>query len=106
MVVAVVAGVAVAHLAITTIPTMANSLTVTALLKPLPPQPKLLLQALAELPIHMLPVSSPTITPVLIQFANLYLDGGYQAYLALWYQALASQQAQGQGDATKPPGTA
>ncbi|KAK1772852.1 hypothetical protein QBC33DRAFT_31687 [Phialemonium atrogriseum] len=32
--------------------------------------------------------------------------GGYQAYLALWYQALASQQAQGQGDAAKPPGTA
>lgn len=32
--------------------------------------------------------------------------GGYQNYLALWYQHLAQQQASGQGgDATKPPGT-
>ncbi|KAK8087188.1 hypothetical protein PG994_002162 [Apiospora phragmitis] len=28
--------------------------------------------------------------------------GGYQAYLALWYQALAQQQQNGQGDAPKP----
>lgn len=33
-------------------------------------------------------------------------DGGYQNYLALWYQSLAAQQATvGQGDASKPPGT-
>jgi hypothetical protein len=33
-------------------------------------------------------------------------DGGYQNYLALWYQSLAAQQAAvGQGDASKPPGT-
>ncbi|KAG4431185.1 hypothetical protein IFR05_013330 [Cadophora sp. M221] len=30
--------------------------------------------------------------------------GGYQNYVALWYQAIASQQAQG-GDPSKPPGT-
>ena len=38
-------------------------------------------------------------------------DGGYQAYLALWYQyqAMAAQQqqaGQAQGDQAKPPGTA
>ena len=33
-------------------------------------------------------------------------DGGYQNYLALWYQSLAAQQANaGQGEAPKPPGT-
>jgi far upstream element-binding protein len=34
--------------------------------------------------------------------------GGYQAYVALWYQAMAAQQQAGQpqGDPTKPPGTA
>ncbi|KAK7735268.1 hypothetical protein SLS53_007658 [Cytospora paraplurivora] len=33
--------------------------------------------------------------------------GGYQNYLALWYQSLAAQQqaAGGQGDGSKPPGT-
>ncbi|KAK7740349.1 hypothetical protein SLS63_001552 [Diaporthe eres] len=32
--------------------------------------------------------------------------GGYQNYLALWYQSLAAQQANaGQGEAPKPPGT-
>lgn len=32
--------------------------------------------------------------------------GGYQNYVALWYQAIAQQQAgQGQGDPSKPPGT-
>ncbi|KAH7357016.1 hypothetical protein BKA65DRAFT_219386 [Rhexocercosporidium sp. MPI-PUGE-AT-0058] len=30
--------------------------------------------------------------------------GGYQNYVALWYQAIAAQQAQG-GDPSKPPGT-
>ncbi|KAL2073572.1 hypothetical protein VTL71DRAFT_10898 [Oculimacula yallundae] len=30
--------------------------------------------------------------------------GGYQNYVALWYQAIATQQAQG-GDSSKPPGT-
>ncbi|KAH9220785.1 hypothetical protein DL95DRAFT_456054 [Leptodontidium sp. 2 PMI_412] len=30
--------------------------------------------------------------------------GGYQNYVALWYQAIANQQAQG-GDPSKPPGT-
>ena len=34
-------------------------------------------------------------------------DGGYQAYLAMWYQAMAAQQqTQGQPDPSKPPGTA
>jgi far upstream element-binding protein len=34
--------------------------------------------------------------------------GGYQAYVALWYQAMAQQQQGGQpqGDSSKPPGTA
>lgn len=34
------------------------------------------------------------------------LDGGYQAYLALWYQALAQQSGAGQpaGEMPKPPG--
>jgi far upstream element-binding protein len=33
-------------------------------------------------------------------------DGGYQAYVAMWYQALAAQQAgQPQADPSKPPGT-
>lgn len=40
---------------------------------------------------------------------TLSTDGGYNAYLALWYQSLAQQQAAaaagGQGDASKPPGT-
>lgn len=31
--------------------------------------------------------------------------GGYQNYVALWYQAIAQQQAAGQGDPSKPPGT-
>lgn len=40
----------------------------------------------------------------------LSTDGGYNNYLALWYQSLAAQQqaaaaAGGQGDASKPPGT-
>lgn len=36
------------------------------------------------------------------------LDGGYQAYVALWYQAMAAQQQSGQaqGDPSKPPGAA
>ena len=36
------------------------------------------------------------------------IDGGYQAYVALWYQAMAAQQQGGQiqGDQSKPPGTA
>jgi len=36
------------------------------------------------------------------------IDGGYQAYLALWYQAMAARQQGGQmqGDQSKPPGTA
>lgn len=38
--------------------------------------------------------------------ANLLLDGGYQNYVALWYQALAQQQGgPSQGDPSKPPGT-
>lgn len=37
-------------------------------------------------------------------------DGGYNNYLALWYQSIAAQQQAaatggGQGDASKPPGT-
>jgi hypothetical protein len=38
----------------------------------------------------------------------IIIDGGYQAYLALWYQAMAAQQQGGQiqGDQSKPPGTA
>lgn len=34
-------------------------------------------------------------------------DGGYQNYLALWYQSYAQNAAAGggQGDATQPPGT-
>jgi len=31
--------------------------------------------------------------------------GGYQNYVALWYQAIAAQQAKGGGDPSKPPGT-
>ncbi|CAG8951403.1 hypothetical protein HYFRA_00007318 [Hymenoscyphus fraxineus] len=31
--------------------------------------------------------------------------GGYQAYVALWYQAVAAQQGQAQPDSSKPPGT-
>jgi far upstream element-binding protein len=38
---------------------------------------------------------------------TIVTDGGYQAYLAMWYQAIAAGQAQGgaQGDPSKPPGT-
>jgi len=37
----------------------------------------------------------------------MWTDGGYNAYVAMWYQALAQQAAQGgaPGDAPKPPGT-
>ena len=35
-----------------------------------------------------------------------FFKGGYEAYIALWYQAMAAQQAAGgAGDASKPPGT-
>lgn len=35
------------------------------------------------------------------------MQGGYDAYVALWYAMAAQQQAAGQapGDASKPPGT-
>lgn len=36
--------------------------------------------------------------------ADSHADGGYQAYLALWYQALAQQQAGAQAGAPNPPG--
>jgi far upstream element-binding protein len=39
---------------------------------------------------------------------NKFKDGGYQAYVAMWYQAMAAQQqagGQNPGDPTKPPGT-
>jgi len=31
--------------------------------------------------------------------------GGYQNYVALWYQAIAQQGGPSQGDPSKPPGT-
>lgn len=42
-----------------------------------------------------------------LQRANDSTDGGYQAYLAMWYQAIAAQQAQGgaPGGPQPPPGT-
>ena len=32
-------------------------------------------------------------------------DGGYENYLALWYQSVAAQQTQGPGGASQAPGT-
>lgn len=37
--------------------------------------------------------------------ANLRTDGGYENYVALWWQSQMSQQAQGQGGAGQAPGT-
>lgn len=59
---------------------------------------------LQVLPIRMLPVSFP-LPHSAWMYVNDVADGGYQAYLAMWYQAVAAQQAQGGGDPSKPPGT-
>lgn len=48
-----------------------------------------------------------TILKQSILFSNIS-KGGYEAYVALWYQAMAAQQQQAggaPGDASKPPGT-
>ena len=46
-----------------------------------------------------------TFTPTLSEQQLIIVDGGYQNYVALWYQAIAAQQAKGGGDPSKPPGT-
>lgn len=43
---------------------------------------------------------------IFYRFLLTSLDGGYQAYVALWYQAMAAQQVGQPGaDPSKPPGT-
>jgi far upstream element-binding protein len=55
--------------------------------------------------IHMQHVRDPS-PSAWAPFANEQ-DGGYNAYVALWYQAMAQQQqaGQAQSDLSKPPGT-
>jgi len=76
----------------------------------------LLLVVIPEHLIHMLLVSylpawQPFSFPIIVLLPDQTVlttitDGGYQNYLALWYQALAAQQAQGGGDPSNPPGSA
>lgn len=98
--------------AIMTIPTTASLLTTStqetkASLQPKPPQSPtaslILMQLVSTL--WLVCVLYFYFSQILTPF--LFTDGGYQNYLALWYQSYAQNAATatGQGDATKPPGT-